>query len=435
MKSYSRYVLEVARVILGGVFVASGLLKAIDPIGVSLKLGEYVRAFGLGFLAEYETGMVWLAYGMCAIEFLLGSFLLMGIYRRLCSRLIFLTMLLMTLLTVYTLVTGAITDCGCFGDAIRLSNTETVIKNLLLLPLSYWVMRHARGIHYLYTRRERWIPMVLAVFGITTFIHANVKYLPIIDLRPYPRGLDLAQAIAMEQSERQTRLLEASRYIYERNGEQGSFSPDSLPDSSWSFVKVESLAPTELESSRYSLDLLGADGENLTENILSDSMGVILLLSANLERADQGHIDQINELYRQSRSLGYNFYGVSDGSKSAMEWWQYQTGASYPFLTADATTIKTIGRGNPTLLLLRSGKIVDKISTANLPETEQITTYLHSRMQEGKTTHPTYWRMALLGLWAALLLHGALRLLLRYIMVLSQLVRRGRKTNSTNHHS
>lgn len=417
MSPVLRYLAEVSRIVLSSVFILSGGMKAIDPVGVSIKIEEYLLSFGLSGIAEHTTLVSGLAYGLCAVEFLLGAFLLTGIYRRLSSRLIFLMMLVMTLLTGYVAFTNSVVDCGCFGDAITLSNRETFIKNLILLPLSWLVMRYARRLHHLYTRRERWIPTVFATLGIILFIHGNIKHLPVVDFRPYPRGLNLAHEMRQADSLYQARLLEGTRYIYELDGVRQSFSMDSLPEAPWQFVDVVQSEDLAEHKSPYTFDLLDADGANLTEEVLTDTTGSLLLLSPNLLRADQGAIDQINELYVQSRDKGYKFYGVSPAGTEAKEHWTYLTGTSYPFLVMDATTIKTIGRSNPTLLLLKDGRIVDKVAVADFPEVEDIPSYLISRMERGEMTQTMYWHTILLGAWGLLLLYGALRLLLRYVYI------------------
>lgn len=412
-----RYLVELSRIILSSVFILSGILKAIDPVGVSIKIEEYLLSFGLSNLAEHASLVSSVAYGLCAIEFILGAFLLTGIYRRLCARLIFLIMLGMTVLTSYIAWTNSVVDCGCFGDAIKLSNVETLVKNIVLLPLSWFVMRYARRLHHLYTRQERWISSVCAILGITLFIYGNIEHLPIIDFRPYPRGLNLGLEMKQADSIYQSKLLEGTRYIYELEGVRESFSVDSLPEAPWQFVDVLQEDHLTEYKSPYTFDLINVDGQNLTDDILSDTTGVLLLLSPNLLRANQGVIAQINELYFQSLGQGYRFYGVSPAIAEAREHWTYLTGTSYPFLIMDATTIKTIGRSNPTLLLLKNGRIIDKIAVADFPSVEDIPSYLNSRLKQGISTHTIYWHTILLWLWFSLLVYGAFRLMLRYIYI------------------
>ena len=147
---------EVARVIVGLVFVGSGLLKAVDPVGTALKISQYLTPILSPAAAGAETITLALSFVLCGSEFLLGAFLLMGVYRKFCARLSVLFMLVMTAVTLYTLIANPISDCGCFGDAIQLTHLESFLKNVVLLPLSILVLRDARALRHLYSRRERW---------------------------------------------------------------------------------------------------------------------------------------------------------------------------------------------------------------------------------------------------------------------------------------
>ena len=202
---------EIARVLIGLTLVLSGGLKAVDPIGSALKIGEYLAPVLDERWAYSATVALGLSFLLCAAEFLLGAFLLMGIYRQVSARLTFVFLLGMTLITTYILIANPISDCGCFGDALHLTNLETFLKNLFLLPLSFLILRDARSLRHLYSRRERWLPGILAVVGIIFFMEENYRHLPLFDFRPYRVGTDLREAIAREDSTMQAGLLATTR--------------------------------------------------------------------------------------------------------------------------------------------------------------------------------------------------------------------------------
>ena len=133
---------ECARLIVGLTFVASGLLKAVDPVGTALKITEYLAPV-FAFTGHSHSLALALSFVLCGGEFILGAFLLAGSYRRVCARFAFVFMILMTLVTGYILIADPVSDCGCFGDALHLTNLQTFLKNLVLLPLSYLVLRDA----------------------------------------------------------------------------------------------------------------------------------------------------------------------------------------------------------------------------------------------------------------------------------------------------
>ena len=400
---------EIARVLTGVVLIVSGLLKAIDPVGSALKIGEYLAPVLDERWAWSSLITLTLSFVLCAGEFLLGAFLLMGIYRRLSARLSVAFFAGMTLISLYSLLADPVSDCGCFGDAIHLTPLETLLKNLLLLPLSYLVLRDARGLRHLYSRRERWLPAVLAVVGIVVFMERNYRHLPLVDFRPYRVGTNLGEAIAEEDSTLQARLLASTRYLYERGGVTKAFTPENLPDSSWHFVRVQDGEDATYRA-KYDFAPMDSLGNVCSEALLTDPGVTLLLLAPHWSRASEGSIDEINELYTQSLSMGYRFYGVTASSTEEIAAWRYLTGASYPMLHMDAIPIRTMIRAYPGLLVLRGGQIIDKRSYVDLPTVEEVTHYLH-RLREPDyiAPAPSLARSYLLLAWGILLILGFLR--------------------------
>lgn len=413
-----RILLELSRIVLGTTLVVSGLFKAIDPIGASLKITDYVSSMlgsSWGWLVDLS---MFLAVLLCVIEFMLGAMLLMGIYRRLVTRISFALMIGMTLVTIYIYRTGILPDCGCFGDVIKLSNGASLLKNLLLLPLSYWLMISARSLGHLFSRRERWLPALLALVGISYFTYQNYYYLPYKDFRPYRIGYNLSEKIKEEEACYQAALFEGTKYIYQRQGQEQSFGVNALPDSTWTFVRLEQDEQLKSYKPTYFFELRNDIGEQVEEEILQDTLGTILLLSINWIKADQRKLSEINDLYRYAEQKGYHFYGVSASTPEEEAEWRYQTGADYPVLFADATTIKTMVRANPALILLKAGVIMDKISVAMLPELEQLPDYVESRMSGSKSSLPSRVRIAPLLLWGLVLGLALLRTLARRLNIL-----------------
>lgn len=413
--SLKRTLLEASRIVLGLVFVISGLLKAVDPMGGAIKVGEYFGSIlGSKFLWISHTFLP-LSVLLCMVEFLLGAFLLMGIYRRIASRMTFVMMVFMTIVTIYISITDSVGDCGCFGDLIKLTNVQSLIKNIILLPMSYFVMRYARQMSHLYTRRERWVPAALAFIGISQFTYCNQRYLPYRDFRPYQIGFDLNKKIQEADSTYQAELLEGTRFIYRKDDRVESFTVHNLPDTTWTYERQEQSSELKNRKLTYSFEMQNSEGEAMEHLILNDQTGVLLLFSLNWNDANQDNIDEINELYRYAQEYGYKFYGVSASTPEEESEWRYQTGADYPILFMDATTIKTIIRANPGLIVMKSGVVIDKISSEMLPSIDKIPSYIHSRMKLGQGTVPSPMRLLLLGLWASILLLGLLRLLARRI--------------------
>lgn len=407
--------IELGRIVIGATFTLSGLLKAVDPMGVDLKVREFMHALTGSYATTFLPLSNWIAYVLLVLEFCVGAFLLMGIYRRLSSKLATLLLFGFTIVTGYSYFTGAVSDCGCFGDAISLSPLETFLKNLVLLPIALFLSINASKIKHLYSLREQWIPALSAIIGISYFIYSNATTLPYIDFGPYKVGYNIRERIHQEDSIYQAELLASTRYVYRKEGVERSFPVDSLPDDSWSFVEMSqphSLAERKLT---YSFVLLNEQHEDVSSEILSDGKEVFLFLSPDWTHASQDKYESINELYRYLRGTGIELYAVSPNDQANERYWRYQTGAEYPSLVMDATTIKTILRSNPGLIFLKDGRIIDKIPSAYFPTKEEIANFVSQRVQN--TTHitPDNGRVFLLGLWGILWLVGIIRRVLRYL--------------------
>lgn len=409
--------LELIRIILALVLVASGLVKAIDPVGTISKVVEYQSSlFGITSSTLLELSTM-IAVALIAIEFLTGGLLLAGVYRRLVARLAFLLMLVMTALTGYIYISGMSIDCGCFGEALKLTSSETFFKNLVLLPMAYLVMSRSRKLRHLYSRRERWIPMFLASAGIFYMIYESYTDLPYKDFLPYKVGTNLPQRIQESEAEMQTLLDKHTYYIYEQGGSERAFRMDSLPDSLWHFVRIEQPSFLQTQLLEYDFALLSHEGEDMTQGVLAEEQGVFLLCSPSWDKADLDKIDVYNELYRYAEQRGYQFYGVSSGDQKEAEQWRYNTGAIYPILFLDATTIKSLTRSNPGLIVIKSGTILDKVPPSRMPTLAEIPTFVESRLNEEEYTVPQNGRWILLIAWAAFIVYGLLRRLLRCIRV------------------
>lgn len=410
--------LELVRATLSIVFIVSGLVKAIDPLGTISKVAEYQSSlFGITSPTLLSLSSP-IAVVLIALEFLTGALLLAGVYRRLAARLSFLLMLLMTLLTGYIYLSDMRIDCGCFGEAIKLTPGETFLKNIILLPMAYLLATGSRKLRHLYSRRERWIPLFLASIGILYMIYESYTDLPYVDFLPYKVGVNLPQSMQEADAQMQDLLDRHTRYIYEREGSEQSFAMDSLPDDNrWRFVRIEQPSFLQLDLLQYDFSLLSYDGDDKTDSILSDKQGVFLLCSNSWSDANLDKIDVYNELYRYTKQHGYQLYGVSSGSEEDAEQWRYHTGAIYPILFLDGTTIKSLTRSNPGLIILKSGTILDKVPSERMPTLKEIPTFVESRLRGEEYTEPKRTRWVLLLAWGVFIIYGLLRRLLRRVIV------------------
>ena len=271
----------------------------------------------------------WLALGasvlQSAVEFCLGIFLLFAIQRRLTSRLILLIMVVMTPLTLWLAIANPISDCGCFGDALVLTNWQTFWKNVVLLVCAVVVAWWPKEMFRFISESNQWIVINYSALFILAVSVWSLYYLPIFDFRPYHIGTDLRQ--------QWQRTMEGEDLPY----------ADFFIDNTYEEV-------------------------DLTEQVLADTSYVFLLVSPFLEQADDSRLDLINELYEYAHEHSYAFYCLTSSTHQNIDRWREMTGAEYPFCTTDGITLKTVIRSNPGVVLLKNGTIIRKWSHNNLPE-------------------------------------------------------------------
>jgi uncharacterized membrane protein YphA (DoxX/SURF4 family) len=360
---------EFFRLLIGAVFLFSGFVKAIDPMGFEIKIGEYLAVW---WMEDFRPFAVGLAFNLIAVEFTLGITLLLGVYRRYTTLLILAFMLLMTPLTLYLALFNPVSDCGCFGDALVISNWETFFKNIALLAASTFVFIHHRKLLAGYTDRVRWFIPLFAYVCCLSFAYWNYNHLPLIDFRPYKEGVHIPTQMSIPEGAPEDEYRYS--FIYEKNGIKKEFSLDDYPaeDSSWIFVESQ----TKLVKKGYTppipaFVIYDREGEEASDVILYHSGDIFLLIAPRLEEASDEHIDEISNLYDYAQEHGIPFYGLTGSSAEAIENWTDRTGAEYPFLETDEVLLKTFIRSNPGFVWMRNGTILKKWHTNDIPGEEE----------------------------------------------------------------
>lgn len=360
----------VVRMVLALTYLFSGVVKLIDPRGTQYKIEDYGAAFGMSNLL-LEGVPLTLACILGIIEFLMGIYLFFGIRRRLASTLSICFLLVMTPLTLYLALKNPVSDCGCFGDALILSNWQTFAKNVVLLILSILALQYYKLMPHFIGKKYQWMVALCALVFATVFMSYNLWRLPVIDFRPYHVGADIRKAWMDDQ---QSYGQFVTTFIMEKDGVRKEFALEDYPDSTWTFIDSHTV---EVESSKRTGvgDLFirdAATGEDLTDQILSNEGYTFLLIAPYLEKANDGVMGDLLSLYDYSQEAGCDFYCLTSSGEEAIANWIEMTGAEYPFCHADAVVLKTMIRSNPGLMLLHDGKVVGKWPSTDFPTTDEI---------------------------------------------------------------
>ena len=357
---------NLCRIIVALTFIFSGFVKAIDPIGLQYKLQDYLGAIGIpGFLPDWM--LLIMAVLLAAVEFCMGIFLLFAIQRRLISKLIVVFMSIMTLITVWLVVANPVKDCGCFGDALHLTNTETLVKNIILLGCSIVIMQRPLAMFRFISESNQWIVINYTIVFIFVSSGLSLYYLPLFDFRPYRIGTNIPRGMEIPKDAEQP-LFETT-FIMEKGGQRKEFTLNDYPDSTWKFIDSKTVQVKEGYIPPIH-DFSVADrktGKDLTDSVLRHKGYTFLLIAPHLERADDSNFGDIDQLYEYAQTYNIPFYCLTASTAKAIQRWRDITGAEYPFCITDETTLKTIVRSNPGLLLLKDGTIINKWSHNQLP--------------------------------------------------------------------
>lgn len=363
---------NVCRFLLGGVFIFSGFVKAVDPLGSQYKIQDYLEAFQM---ASWFPSFFPLLAGivLSAIEFSVGVFLFLGIRKTTATWLALLLMICMTPLTFYLALANPVSDCGCFGDAWVLTNWQTFWKNVVLLIAAISVFKWKSLIIRFITIKMEWlISLYTFLFVFALSFYCLVK-LPILDFRPYKIGESIREGMAIPVGAKPTVF--ESVFVLEKNGEKKEFALENYPDSTWKFIETRTVVKEKgYEPPIHDFSMMDMEsGEDITEHVLADKGYTFLLVAHRIEEADDSNIDLINEIYDYSVEHGYQFYCLTSSPDNQIELWKDKTGAEYPFCLMDDITLKTMIRSNPGLMLMKDGVVLNKWSDGELPDEYALT--------------------------------------------------------------
>lgn len=363
---------NVCRFVLAATFIFSGYVKAIDPLGTLYKLKDYAAAMSLNGLLP-DWALVGVAIALGALEFALGVFMLFAVRRHVVSRITLAFMTAMTVLTLWIFVADPVKDCGCFGDALKLTNGETLLKNIVLIACAALVAWRPADMARFISRSNQWIVRYYTVAYIVITSVYCLYTLPIFDFRPYHVGMNIKQGMEIPEGAEQPEF--ESTFLLRKNGETREFTLDNYPDSTWEYVDTRTVQTKKgYEPPIHDFALTTCDtGEDITEQVLTKKGYTFLLVSPRLAVADDSNFGDIDQIYEYAEENGADFYCVTASANDEIERWRDLTGAEYQFCNADETTLKTMIRSNPGLMLLKDGTIIGKWSHNTLPQTDDLT--------------------------------------------------------------
>jgi uncharacterized membrane protein YphA (DoxX/SURF4 family) len=360
----------ISRLILGIVFIFSGFVKGIDPLGSTYKFTDYFNAFNLGFL---EPLALVLAITLAAAEFIIGVSLLFRFRYRLGVWAVLVFMSVFTIITFILALTNPVSDCGCFGDAIIMTNWQTFFKNLILIPFVLHIFWFRTAIKDAFKPLFSWLAlMVFSLFFLGIEFHAY-RHLPPLDFRPYSVGTYIPAKMSIPQGAPEDEY--KTFLYYEKNGSVEEFTEDNFPwqDTTWTYVDSKHiLVKKGYEPPIHDFTIVDETNTDITSTLLSDEGYGFLLVATHLEDADMDAMLYASRLAAWCGQAGYAFYCTTASGEQEIEEMRQTLDPAFSFHTTDEITLKTIVRSNPGLLLLREGTILAKWHYRDFPEIEDL---------------------------------------------------------------
>ena len=352
----------VCRWFVGLVFIFSGFVKGVDPLGTSFKIQEYMTAWSVGSITfEWALPLAtMLSVALCTLEFTIGIMLLTNCYRRLTAWVLGLMMLFFTCTTLVDAITNKVTDCGCFGDAIKLTNWQTFWKNIVLMvpTVIIFIQRRMRWDYKRHFERETLIAIV-AIAAMVIFGIRNINNEPCIDFRAWKVG---NQMMPFDENLKMESYL---TYRDKATGEVTEYVSAQVPyqDSAWmaahEFVDSRVVDPNEIRADGFSM--LGPDGEDNAKDFIGSSDYVLIATIHHIEKVNGDGIKTLQRVHRFCVENNINFALLTSALDEDVETFLYQNGLGEVFyFFADATAIETMLRSNPGYILLKDAKVLGK---------------------------------------------------------------------------
>ncbi|WP_018629474.1 BT_3928 family protein [Niabella aurantiaca] len=364
-----KILVTIVRIIVGVLFIFSGLIKANDPIGLSYKMQEF---FDLWKMSAWNGITLTLSVLMIAFEIIAGAALLLGWKKKLIAWLLLLLIVFFTFLTGYAYFSGKFTNCGCFGDCIPITSKTSFIKDVVLLILILFLFFNLKYIRPVFSKNTTMVLLVLSTVLSFGFQWYTLKYLPVLDCLPFKQGSFIPDKLkvpanAVPDSTEIT-------FVYEKEGKKVEFNAEQFPadfnDSTYKFIsrydKLIKAGSNNIPEIR-GFDFDDASGNRVTQSIL-DAPGILLLFAEDLSHPVQDWAGAFAPVYKRALERHLPVYIISSTAIPVQQSIAATPFKSVPVLSGDRVMIRMAARTNPTLYLLKKGTVAGKWSYKNFDD-------------------------------------------------------------------
>ena len=397
-------VVRFISILVGVLFIISGFVKAVDPLGFSYKLDEYFEVFAedtekIGFISSFFLWLrnisVYLSMFFCVLEMVLGVMLVFGISMEITSWLLLLLIVFFTWLTGYSAITGKVTDCGCFGDALHLTPQQSFNKDVILLLLIAIIFAFRHKLQPWFKNAASVLIMLVAVVGFSYLTFYCYQHLPIIDFRAYKVGSDIRQQMTLPPGKSPDQYTTILTYKDKNTGQSGDYVMISNSEDKADWFKEKNLQPLpwedtlwmknhEFVESKSQLVIKGDkpkitdfhvwdnDNQDATALVLDETGYHFWVIAYDMEEANKEAFSKINALASTAEKNNIQFVGLTATPYELLDPLRHEVNAAFPFYYADGTVLKTIIRSNPGLVLLKGSTVLAQWHYNDIPTYDEI---------------------------------------------------------------
>jgi uncharacterized membrane protein YphA (DoxX/SURF4 family) len=360
-----KIIVTISRLFVGALFIFSGLIKLNDPIGFSFKLEEYFGATVLD-LPVFEPYALLIAVFVVVFEVLLGVFLLIGYKPKFTVWSLLGMIMFFTFLTFYSAYFNKVTDCGCFGDAIKLTPWESFTKDIILLVFILVLFFGVKHIKPVFGK----LGLIVISFGSFIFCFGLVYYvlmhLPVKDFRPYKIGDNIIQNMIVPNDA--PKAVIDYHWKFNINGEEKTITTrGSYPNVDGEYISVETKTIKEGYEAPIHDFSMEHDDEDFTEDLLNEDK-LLIFISYNLATAKKDGLNKLEAIANEAVKKGFKVIGLTASGLEEQQLMSEQYGLDFGFYCCDETALKTIVRSNPGILKLNKGTILQKLHWNDLED-------------------------------------------------------------------
>lgn len=364
---------EIIRIIFGATFVFSGFVKGIDLLGYTYKFTDYFIAFGTDWANQFAFILSIL---VTLSEFGIGIALLLNYRMRIFSWPALLFMSFFLPLTLWIAFKNPVTDCGCFGDAIILSNWETFYKNIVLsvFAIAIFLWRNKYKNRFNIRIQNSFFAFIIMLFVFIQIYSYN--HLPIFDFRPFKIGNNIKKGMETPSDAPADVFKNEFTYRNTVTGKTKKFDDTNYPwkdTINWQYVEMKSkLVKKGYHAPIHDFTIENSLGDDVADYYLNEQVNTFILVAYNLEKSSKKRQDKINELAQKAIDKGWNFICLTASSSEVINNFIQQYQPPYKFFFCDEITLKTMIRSNPGLVLTREGTVIDNWHWRDIPAIDEV---------------------------------------------------------------